>query len=90
MFPCFGHFGETDDTIRQTMDYVTKLDSDSIHIQPATPYPGTRFYDDVIRRDLLIAKNGMNLIRPTIPLSGLPGLSTSYLKISNQKHTDTG
>lgn len=81
----FGHFGETEDTIQQTMDYVTMLDSDSIQFSLATPYPGTRFYDEVIRRDLLTAKE-WNEFDPTHnPIIRLPGVSQEFLKITESK-----
>lgn len=81
----FGHLGETRETIRQTMEYVTKLDSDSIQFSLATPYPGTRFYDEVIRQDLLIAKD-WNEFDPTHnPIVKLPGMSPEFLKLTESR-----
>jgi anaerobic magnesium-protoporphyrin IX monomethyl ester cyclase len=76
----FGHFGETEKTIKQTLDYVIKLDTDSIQFSLATPYPGTRFYDEVVRRNLLNA-SAWNEFDPTHnPIVNLPGLSPDMLK----------
>jgi anaerobic magnesium-protoporphyrin IX monomethyl ester cyclase len=81
----FGHFGETEKTIKQTLDYVIKLDTDSIQFSLATPYPGTRFYDEVVGRDLLIAKE-WNEFDPTHnPIVNLPGLSPDILKETESK-----
>jgi len=76
----FGHLGETEDTIKQTLDYVIKLDSDSIQFSLATPYPGTRFYDEVIDQNLLKATE-WNEFDPTHnPIVNLPGISLEKLK----------
>jgi anaerobic magnesium-protoporphyrin IX monomethyl ester cyclase len=81
----FGHLGETENTIKQTLDYVVHLDSDSIQFSLATPYPGTRFYDEVIQNNLLKATE-WNEFDPTHnPIVSLPGLSPDILKKTESK-----
>jgi radical SAM superfamily enzyme YgiQ (UPF0313 family) len=76
----FGHFGETEETVSQTMKFVTKLDSDSIQFSLATPYPGTRFYNEVIRRHLLTADEWDEFDPTHNPIVRLPGISQEFLK----------
>jgi len=81
----FGHFGETENTIKQTIKYVTKLDTDSIQFSLATPYPGTKFYKDVIDGGFLTAKE-WNEFDPTHnPIVSLPGIKQSILKKTESK-----
>jgi 2-polyprenyl-3-methyl-5-hydroxy-6-metoxy-1,4-benzoquinol methylase len=50
----FGLEGETLETIRQTLDFALDLDPDSAQFSLATPFPGTRFYDEVTRSGNLL------------------------------------
>ncbi|MEM2045479.1 MAG: hypothetical protein QXO20_04790, partial [Candidatus Bathyarchaeia archaeon] len=40
-----GYPGETDETIKQTMDFLRRTDPDYVYICVPTPYPGTELYD---------------------------------------------
>ena len=37
--------GETQESIRKTIDFAKKLDNETIQVSIAHPYPGTEFYD---------------------------------------------
>ncbi|HUC84347.1 MAG TPA: radical SAM protein [Candidatus Acidoferrales bacterium] len=43
----FGLSGETHESIQRTFDFACGLDVDSVQFSVATPYPGTRFYDEL-------------------------------------------
>ncbi len=45
--------GETRETIRRTMDFAKRLDTETIQVSVGHPYPGTEFYDYVQRNQLL-------------------------------------
>ncbi|MBI2819360.1 MAG: hopanoid biosynthesis associated radical SAM protein HpnJ, partial [Acidobacteria bacterium] len=47
--------GETPETIRRTIDFAKKLDCETIQVSIAHPYPGTEFYDQVVKRGQLTA-----------------------------------
>jgi radical SAM superfamily enzyme YgiQ (UPF0313 family) len=44
--------GETKETIRETIRFAQKVNSDYVEFYPATPYPGTEFFE-------IAAKEGM-------------------------------
>jgi radical SAM superfamily enzyme YgiQ (UPF0313 family) len=41
--------GETPETIRRTIDFAKKLDTETIQVSIAHPYPGTEFYNQVMQ-----------------------------------------
>jgi anaerobic magnesium-protoporphyrin IX monomethyl ester cyclase len=45
----FGLSGETEESIERTFEFARRLDLDSVQFSVATPYPGTRFYDELQR-----------------------------------------
>jgi len=49
--------GETRDTIRETIDFCKKINPDYVEFYPATPYPGTEFYDIAVKQNMLITNN---------------------------------
>lgn len=49
----FGHIGEKRETIKETLDFVSNLDSDSIQFSLATPYPGTLFFKEAKELNIL-------------------------------------
>jgi len=81
----FGHFGETEATIQQTLCYVTNLDTDSVQFSLATPYPGTRFYNEAASKNLLIAKEWDEFDPTHNPIVSLPGLTLDTLKKTESK-----
>ena len=40
-----GNIGETEETIRETIDFSKKLNVDTVSFYVASPYPGTEFYE---------------------------------------------
>ncbi|MFA6129504.1 MAG: radical SAM protein [Candidatus Omnitrophota bacterium] len=49
--------GETRDTIRETLDFCKKINPDYVEFYPATPYPGTEFFDIAIKQNLMVSNN---------------------------------
>jgi hopanoid biosynthesis associated radical SAM protein HpnJ len=45
--------GETRETIRRTIDFAKRLDTETIQVSIAHPYPGTEFYDYVKQNNLI-------------------------------------
>ena len=43
----FGLSGETHESMQRTFDFACSLDIDSVQFSVATPYPGTRFYEEL-------------------------------------------
>ena len=49
--------GETRDTIRETLDFCKKINPDYVEFYPATPYPGTDFYDIAVKQNIIVNEN---------------------------------
>ena len=49
----FGLSGDTMETVQDTFDFACKLDVDSVQFSLTTPYPGTRFHEELERADRL-------------------------------------
>ena len=45
--------GETRESIRKTIDFAKRLDTETIQVSLAHPYPGTEFYDYVKKNNLI-------------------------------------
>jgi len=45
--------GETRESIRKTIDFAKRMDTDTIQVSIAHPYPGTEFYDYVKKNNLI-------------------------------------
>jgi radical SAM superfamily enzyme YgiQ (UPF0313 family) len=52
----FGLPGETESTIKQTIDFAFKLGLHTVQFSGAVPFPGTRYYDWCKERGLLVAR----------------------------------
>jgi len=73
-----GNIGETEETIRQSIDLAKKLNTDTMGFFVASPYPGTEFYriarekgyfrSDVTWKDFTLVSNNL----PPLNLPGLP------------------
>ena len=66
--------GETRESIRRTMDFAKRLDTETIQVSIAHPYPGTEFYEwagqnDLITIDSMTDEGGHQL--PNIKYPGL-------------------
>jgi len=49
----FGLSGETHESMQRTFDFACGLDIDSVQFSVGTPYPGTRFYEELKRNGRL-------------------------------------
>ena len=46
--------GETRETIRKTIDFAKELDTETLQVSIATPFPGTEFYQEAVANNWLI------------------------------------
>ncbi len=53
----FGLSGETHATMRNTWDFMHKLDADTIQVSITTPFPGTRFYQKAKQNGYLLTED---------------------------------
>lgn len=53
----FGLPGETRETARQTVETAIGLDPDSLQFSIATPFPGSRFHEELLRSGHLLSTN---------------------------------
>jgi anaerobic magnesium-protoporphyrin IX monomethyl ester cyclase len=53
----FGLEGETKETIQKTIDYALLLDPDSVQFSIITPFPGTKYYDELKEKGFIYATN---------------------------------
>ena len=53
----FGLPGETEETIRRTLEFASEVDPDSVQFSIATPYPGTTYYDMAKASGMLMARD---------------------------------
>ena len=49
--------GETNESIRKTIDFAKRLDNETIQVSIAHPYPGTEFYDYAKKNNLISIGN---------------------------------
>ena len=67
--------GETPETIRKTIDFAKQLDVDTIQVSIAHPFPGTEFYDFVVKNNFLTTENMTDTKGHQLPNISYPGLS---------------
>ncbi|MFH2136941.1 MAG: radical SAM protein [Candidatus Omnitrophota bacterium] len=53
----FGLPGETQQSIQDTINYALKLNPTSVQFSIATPFPGTRFYEEMEKKGYLLTKD---------------------------------
>ncbi|MBI4846198.1 MAG: radical SAM protein [Candidatus Omnitrophica bacterium] len=53
----FGLPGETQQTINETIEYACRLNPTSVQFSLATPFPGTRFYDEMEKKGYIVSKD---------------------------------
>ncbi|MFB3896412.1 MAG: radical SAM protein [bacterium] len=53
----FGLPGETKETIQKTIDYAISLDPESVQFSIVTPFPGTKYYEELKQKGFLYATN---------------------------------
>lgn len=79
-----GHFilgypGETEDTLRATINYALSLPLTFAHFYAATPFPGSQLYKEAIQNNWLRNSNWRD-INQSIPILVTPYLSPSTVK----------
>lgn len=52
--------GETEETIRRTVDFASELNPDSVQFSIATPHPGTTYYDLARNKGMLVAESWLD------------------------------
>ena len=53
----FGLPGETQETVRRSIDWCLAMDPDTVQFSLTTPFPGSRFYNDMKREGRLVSEN---------------------------------
>ncbi|MCL4401229.1 MAG: radical SAM protein, partial [Acidobacteria bacterium] len=71
--------GETRDTIRRTVDFAKRLDTETIQVSIAHPYPGTEFYEYARRNDLITVDSMTDETGHQLPNIIYPGLDRGEL-----------
>lgn len=71
--------GETKETIRETIDFAKSANPDYAEFYPATPYPGTEFYDFAAREGMIQADEWDGYQYGDTVLN-LPGIEASELR----------
>ena len=71
--------GETRESIRSTIDFAKKLDTETIQVSIAHPYPGTEFYDYAKKNDLITIDSMTDDTGHQLPNVVYPGLDRGEL-----------
>jgi len=71
--------GETRESIRKTIDFAKKLDTETIQVSIAHPYPGTEFYDYVKKNGLITIDSMTDDTGHQLPNIIYPGLDQGEL-----------
>jgi radical SAM superfamily enzyme YgiQ (UPF0313 family) len=71
--------GETRESIRRTIDFAKELDTDTIQVSVAHPYPGTEFYDYVEQNGLITVDSMTDDGGHQLPNIIYPGLDRAEL-----------
>jgi radical SAM superfamily enzyme YgiQ (UPF0313 family) len=56
----FGLLNETLDSMKKTLEFAKRLDTDSVQFSIATPYPGTKFYEILKKENMITELDWMN------------------------------
>ena len=56
----FGLPGETKKTIMETINFVLEIDPESVQFSIMTPFPGTKFYDTLKKKGMIVSENFAN------------------------------
>lgn len=71
--------GETRESLRKTIDFAKRLDTETIQVSIAHPYPGTEFYDYASRNGLLTVDSMTDETGHQLPNVIYPGLDRAEL-----------
>jgi len=74
----FGNQGETEETIKKTIDFAIKLDPDEAQFNITTPYPGTELFNWAKEKNYIKSFNWNDYSYSNVVLE-LPGLSREKL-----------
>lgn len=76
----FGLYNETIGSLNETLEFAKKLDTDSVQFSIATPYPGTRFYNELISTNRINNFDWMNYDGSCRCVISYPGLSSDEIE----------
>lgn len=79
--------GESPTTIRQTINFSKKLPLDLANFAFAAPYPGTEFYEEVDKKDLLVSHNWEDYDQNYSAVVSYPGLSALQIEKAIKRAT---
>jgi hopanoid biosynthesis associated radical SAM protein HpnJ len=71
--------GESRESLRRTIDFAKRLDTETIQVSIAHPYPGTEFYDYVCNNDLITIDSMTDESGHQLPNIRYPGLDRAEL-----------
>jgi radical SAM superfamily enzyme YgiQ (UPF0313 family) len=71
--------GESRESIRRTIDFAKRLDTETIQVSIAHPYPGTEFYEYVKKNDLITIDSMTDETGHQLPNIIYPGLDRGEL-----------
>ncbi|MBC7927813.1 MAG: hopanoid biosynthesis associated radical SAM protein HpnJ [Bryobacteraceae bacterium] len=71
--------GESRESIRKTIDFAKKLDTETIQVSIAHPYPGTEFYDYAKTNNLITIDSMTDETGHQLPVVVYPGLNRGEL-----------
>ena len=71
--------GESRQSIRKTIDFAKRLDTETIQVSIAAPYPGTEFYDYVKNNGLITIDSMTDEAGHQLPNFSYPGLDRAEL-----------
>jgi hopanoid biosynthesis associated radical SAM protein HpnJ len=71
--------GESRESLRNTIDFAKRLDTETIQVSIAHPYPGTEFYDYVKTNDLITIDSMTDESGHQLPNIKYPGLNRGEL-----------
>ncbi len=71
--------GETRDSIRRTIDFAKELDTETIQVSIAHPYPGTEFYDYAKQNNLITIDSMTDDVGHQLPNVVYPDLDRAEL-----------
>jgi radical SAM superfamily enzyme YgiQ (UPF0313 family) len=80
-----GLTGDTKETIKKTINYAIKLNPDSAQFSVVTPFPGTRYYENLERKKFLLNKKWSDFDGTNVAVFSKPELTAEDLeKLVNQ------
>lgn len=77
--------GESRESIQRTIDFAKELDCETIQVSVAHPYPGTEFYDHVVKNNLITLDSMTDEMGHQLPNIIYPGLDRAELMDSVER-----